>query len=249
MTVKEVKSLKYSFHPKELNNWKARITERLVQCYIKDNIIPKLKEEQWDDVIYTSGWFKAERSKDSPFTQGLFAKYENKTEERILLGYGFFPTKAFLKKFKKLTSLLENIPDGFLIKLRRTGTSRSREEAIQEFGLNFQGLSFQHFLGTNIFGSRHHVEMFIHSKSHEDKLLPVVDGEVEVIEVKSGKSNLPPSQKRSYRNILREGYVLRFFHVEIISFEDNKFEIEEKLIKNPAELKTFPLKKKELVNS
>jgi len=233
-------AIKYSFNRKEMNNWKARITERLVECYIKENIIPSLKEKGWDDVIYTSGWFSGERSEDS---ENPFAEYEGKAELRILIGYGFFPSEEFLKRFKQLTSLLENTPDGFLIKLKRTGMSKSREGAIKEQGLRFENFSFTHFLGTDIFGSRHSMEMFIRPQSSGDELLPIVNGDVEVVEIKSDKATLPPNQKRSYGSILKEGYVLHFFHVNIVSFEKNEFEIEEKLLTNSNELKTFPLKK------
>jgi hypothetical protein len=230
-----------------MNNWKARITERLVECYIKENIIPSLKKKRWDDVIYTSGWFSGERSEDS---ENPFTEYEGRAELRILVGYGFFPSEEFLKRFKQLTSLLENIPDGFLIKLKRTGMSKSREGAIKEHGLRFEDLSFTHyFWGTDIFGSRHYMEMFIRPQSSGDELLPVVNGDVEVVEIKSDRATLPPNQKKSYSKVLREGYVLHFFHVNIVSFEKNEFEIEEKLLTSPNQLKTFRLKKRDSKDS
>lgn len=74
--------------------------------------------------------------------------------------------------------------------------------------------------------------------------ISVVDGEIEVVEVKSDKTPLPPHQKRSYGKIIREGYVLRFINVDTISFEENEFEIEEKLLTSPDDLKTLPLKGK-----
>ena len=50
--------VKYSFNPKELNNWKARITERLIECYIKEVLIPKMKKEGWNHVfLIRQGWF------------------------------------------------------------------------------------------------------------------------------------------------------------------------------------------------
>ena len=82
---------------------------------------------------------------------------------------------------------------------------------------------------------------------HERKI-PVVDGEIEVVEVKSCKSFIMPHQLRSYRNIVESGYTIRFLRVNIVSFKRNEFEIREKIITNPTELESFPLKK-ELVRN
>jgi len=217
--------MRYSFHPRELNRWKARITERLVECYVNDVLVSKLKKEGWDDVLYTShAWFAYPNEK---------IEFFKNLEIRLFIANRLFPTKEFLEGFKKLTRLLENVPDGFLIKLKKTGKTKSLKEALQESGLSYHSWSFGGY-------------RFDRMEHDENELLPVVNGEIEVIEIKSGKSVLPPSQKRSYRNILQEGYVLRFFHVNIISFKNNDFEIEEKIIRNPNELKTFPINKKEL---
>jgi len=43
-SMSEENEVRYSFNPKELNNWKARITERLVECYIEEVVIPTLGE-------------------------------------------------------------------------------------------------------------------------------------------------------------------------------------------------------------
>jgi hypothetical protein len=66
---------------------------------------------------------------------------------------------------------------------------------------------------------------------------PVVEGEIEIVEVKSGTARLASNQIKSYTDVLRKGYPLRYFHVEIISFERNQFEIKEKLITDPREFK------------
>lgn len=74
------------------------------------------------------------------------------------------------------------------------------------------------------------------------KAVPITDGEIEIIEVKSGKSFIPPYQLANYRTAVENGYFLRFFRVNIISFERNQFEIEEKLVRNSTELKSFRVK-------
>jgi len=44
--------MKYSFHPKELNNWKSRVTERLIQVYIENELTPRFKKEGFDFIIF-----------------------------------------------------------------------------------------------------------------------------------------------------------------------------------------------------
>lgn len=215
-------AIKYSFNRKEMNNWKARITERLIHCYIDDVLIPTLRKQGWDNAIFTPyAWF------------GDCIGQAPEMELRFLVDNGLFPTRRFLTAFKKLTNSLENVPDGFLIKIKKTGITKPLKEAIKEFELNRWR-----------FSTVNEKPIFDYLKFDKNEILPVVDGEIEAVEVKSDKATLPPHQKRSYGNILREGYVLRFFHVNIVSFEKNEFEIEEKLLTAPNELKTFPIKGK-----
>ena len=82
-------------------------------------------------------------------------------------------------------------------------------------------------------------------KKHSDtesKLLPIVNGEIELVEVKSGKARLFAGQKEDYCNALSEKFVLRFYHVDVISFEKNEFEIEEKIISSLSEFSKISLK-------
>ena len=71
-----------------------------------------------------------------------------------------------------------------------------------------------------------------------------MEGEIEVVEVKTGKAIIPSYQMANYRKVLEEGYFLRFFHVNIISFEKNEFEIEEKLVTTPEELEAVQLQER-----
>jgi hypothetical protein len=80
---------------------------------------------------------------------------------------------------------------------------------------------------------------------HDDnEQLPIVEGEIEIVEIKTGKAIIPSQQMISYRKVLEERYFLRFFHVNIISFEKNEFEIEEKLVTTPEELETVQKKER-----
>jgi len=230
--------MKYSLSRGELNNWKARITKRLVEHYFEENLVPRLKKEGWDFIILTSyAWFS-------------FQEIDNFINERVFFLYnGLLPTPKLLRSFEKLTETLENAPDGFLVKLKNTGKSKSLKTGIAEMGMKFVSYSF----GAHSYSEVNNLKKlgyaierglsFDVDKHDQNELLPIVDGEIEVVEVKTGKSNLPPNQKRSYSKIIQEGYVLRFFHVNIISFENNEFEIEEKVITSPTELTSLPLRK------
>ena len=80
------------------------------------------------------------------------------------------------------------------------------------------------------------------TKPPVDEILPIVDGEIEVIEVKS--YHISPFSKRIrqrknpvrryqsdvFREIVMNGYKLRWYQVTILSFEKNEFKVEEKLL-------------------
>ena len=219
--------MKYSFNRPDFRNLKGEIAERLVNCYIRENVIPLL-QKSWDKVIFTpQAWFgdEVEQNKNKPDYMKIFWRHE----EHFFIKNKLFPSQALMVKFKKLTKTLQNAPDGFLFKLKLTGEHKRLEEALQE-------LQVSSFRWTD------HGYTFDYQEQNGDELLPIVDGHIEVIEIKSDKSNLPSHQRASYRNIVKEGYILRFFHVDESLFINNEFEIEEKLITEPNQIVTFPIK-------
>lgn len=197
-------------------NFKGMITERLVRHYIRKEVIPTLKKEGYDDVILTPAWAKFEFSW---FKDGTFLP-----ERQFFIAKCFFPTNNFLKKFEKLTELLKNVPDGFLVKLKKTGKFKSLKNALSELKLDKK-------LEWNCQGHQ-----FVRSMHKDNELLPIVKGGIEVVEVKSDKSFIAPHQRKSYKKRPKEGYQLRCYHVNIKSFEKNYFIITEKLVKNVLEL-------------
>ena len=207
--------IKYSFPMKEFLVWKGRIGERLVEHYIRNVLIPALKKkERYDDVIYSPAWFYAQTAWIKEF------------ELKFLLSKGFVPTRMFLNDFKILTKTLENQPDGFLIKMRKTGKNKSWQEALKILKGDTGSYSWR-------IGFRDQVKKvfeFDPSMRNKKDLLPIVEGDVEVVEIKTDKSNLAPNQIMSYTNVLLRGYALRLFKVNIVSFEKNDYEIEEKVI-------------------
>lgn len=222
--------VKYAFHTTELNNFKARLTERLVKRYIEKVLIPALREEGWDQIIFTPhAWFgdEIEQNKNRPKHMQIFWNLEKK----FFIANGLYPTEELLKSFKKLTKLLENTPDGFLVKLRKTEQTKRLKEALEEFGLQGGGWSVGEY---SYFPSEH----------DSNEQLPIVEGEIEIVEIKTGKAIIPSHQMISYRKVLEERYALRFFHVNIISFEKNEFEIEEKLVTTPEELEAVQLQER-----
>ena len=64
----------------------------------------------------------------------------------------------------------------------------------------------------------------------------MVNGEIEVVEIKSDKGFLAQNQIRSYVNVVKNGYTLRLFNIKIVSFKWNQFEIREKIIRDPNEI-------------
>lgn len=213
------RTMKYSLHWTDINRFKGKITEMLVRRYIEKVLVNALKEEGWDQIIFTpNAWFgdEIEQNKNRPEHMQIFWKFE----EELFVRNSLCPTKELLKSFKRLASLLENTPDGFLAKLRKTTQTKQLKDTFKDLGLKNRGWS----------------------SDHEDKeLLPIVEGEIEIVEIKTGKAIIPSHQMISYRKVLDEKYALRFFHVNIISFEKNEFEIEEKLVTTPEELEAVQL--------
>ena len=220
--------VKYGFHRTELNNFQAGLTEKLVKRYVKKTLIPELREQGWDAVIYVEQSPFQPQLDDSepPERQGFWSK----NEERVLVAEGLCPTRAFLRMFKKLTRVLEHSPDGFLLKLRKTGKTKSLGETLEELKLTG---------GWSI--GRYRYNCSDHDKNQQ---LPIVNGEVELVEVKSGKAILHECQVKDYKKSLKQKFALRYFHVNILSFEKNVFEIEEKLITTIEELETVQLQRK-----
>ncbi len=228
------------------------IGERLVECYINDELIPSLKEKEgWTDILYIKhAWYYEPRSPPnfdeyrSPTIEAMEAKARKELEERMkmylkvaeerevreLMANGFYPTKEFLKYFKKLTASLSHMADGFLIKMKRTETSKTINEAIKEFQLIDS--SKDEFIGSPIF-----------QKFDKNRKLSVVNGKIEVVEVKTGSKEGISLQTASYRNAAANGFPLRFFHVDL-----NSFLIKEKLIANPDEITSNCFKDSKNVN-
>ena len=61
--------------------------------------------------------------------------------------------------------------------------------------------------------------------------VPVFDGELEIIEIKTENAKMTRNQKNGYLEALSQGYKIRHFRVDMDSFNKNRFQIIESVIK------------------
>lgn len=143
---------------------------------------------------------------------------------KTFLERGTFPDSDLFDKTIKLLSLLEVATDGIIFKLNKTGADLRSFNYIEAF-------------------SKWNLKIFEELRVPTPPTeIPVVSGEMEIIEIKADKAFIMPHQVENYKRILTKGYYLRYFHVDFISFESNQFEIEEKLIKKVTELENISRK-------
>jgi hypothetical protein len=203
----------------DVKKWKGEVTESLVKCYISDVLIPMFEKD---------GWFKVMFLENIPLYlyMDMFPAY----------GQNYLSLSSELAK--RLPKELTQNQRDFLRDKFGLIKSRLHEKNIhpcQELLDNFEKLCI--FLNntpdgflvkTNKIGT----EMV----EEEKRKIPVVDGEIEVIEVKADKGKLTRAQKDQYSTLVKNGYPLRLFHVSIVSIDDNNFEVEEKLLTTVEEI-------------
>jgi hypothetical protein len=103
--------------------------------------------------------------------------------------------------------------------MKRTGIKRKVKEAIKEYDIT-----------SNIqVHDRYGNQLYV--LPNAEQMLPVVDGKIEVVEVKTGAGN--QLQVNSYRNAVANGYPLRLFKVDLKALS-----IFEKVIVDPKEIVT-----------
>lgn len=136
-----------------------------------------------------------------------------------------YPNQELLRRYERINDILKHSPDGFLLKLRNTGEVKLMKEAVSELGEGSWKLS-----------TRNGESEFSTEEADETMEIPIVNGEIEVVEVKSDKGKLTKAQKEEYSNLVRNGYPLRLIHVSIISFVKNQFEVNQKLFRTVTEI-------------
>lgn len=197
-------------------NWDEAWNEISAESYITDSISGE--SVSYQEYAKKNGTLKKRWREE---------RIENATIHipRAILGSfldkGVFPSLELFEKTLRLVALLEDAPDGLIFKLNKTGLDLNSYNYIKLFSK----------WNRKIFK-----ELELRAPPSD---IPVVSGEIEVIEIKADKAFIMPHQAESYKKVIAEGYPLRYFHVTFISFENNQFEIEEKLVNSISELKVI----------
>ena len=205
--------------------WKGRITESLARFYIRDVLCPKLEKE---------GWFKVLFFLDISASKHDYHEYRDKYRSIriILLDKGIYPSQEFLDKCEKVNDLLKQMSDGFLLKFRKTG---EKMKPMKELVSGLEGARRLKWIWSDGWDK---YEYFTHEvEVDETTEIPIVTGEIEIVEVKSNKGILSKVQKEDYSNLVKNGFPLRLLHVSIVSFAKNHFEVKEKLLRTINEVK------------
>jgi hypothetical protein len=199
--------LEYRFKPFAYNSLKGAIGEQLARSFIRDRLASTLVElENWDHVVLSNNDYKRHawtRNKN------LFSYDEFRQD---FVAHGFYGRKEILCKYAAAVSILEQnhcTPDGLLLKLQETGKKKK---------LGRKALTktpWPYFSGLQKNGS--HYE------------LPVVDGDLEIVEIKCGRNaKLNDKQKKAYNDLIAKSIPLRLVRVRFVSFDLNRFLVEEK---------------------
>lgn len=199
--------MEYKFKSLEYNGLKGKIGELVARSFVRSTLAPKLmKEELWDHVILSDNSYKQRvRSRSTK----LFS-YDRFREDFV--ANGFSADTRLLSHYAGIVGVLERnhcTPDGLLLKLKHTGKTRNVEKSECLFPARLRMMNCQE--EGNCF------------------VLPVVDGGVEVVEVKCGRSSkLMDKQKETYNDLIARGVPLRLLRVRIVSFDLNRFLVEER---------------------
>lgn len=236
--------MKFSFPTNELNAWTGKITERLVRVYFEKELIPMFKEKDgWTDVFFASiicpinpiekELIKGNTAVLDEMDEIRRLDYVNSRKNIIseinknFLCRGIFPTSKLLDSCLKLLLILGVATDGIFFKTKRTDDTITKGKALSKINKNYEtGLPINYV-----------------DEEELPQQIPLVNGEIEIIEVKSGNACIPYHQIEDYQRAIENGFYLRYFHVGIITFRGNSFEIKEKLITNPREVTKYPLGK------
>ena len=199
--------MEYKFKTLEHNGLRGKIGEQVAKSFVRNVLAAKLeKEEQWDHVVLSNNDYQQRsRSKNTK----LFT-YDSFREDFVATG--FFADTKLLSKYASTVSVLEHshcTPDGLLLKMKETEKTKRVKESECRFSIRL------HLRGLQKDGGCY--------------TLPVVDGDLEVVEVKCGRSaKLLDKQKETYNDLISRGVPLRMIKVRIVSFDLNRFLVEER---------------------
>lgn len=194
--------LEYRFKSVEYNSLKGTIGEHLARSYIRNHLAARIiKEDEWDHVLLSRNDYKYHtRTWNKP----LFS-YDTFRKDFIV--HGFYANKKLLSRYATVVGVLEQnhcTPDGLLLKLRETGKMKRLKES---FSLPARPKSRKHKTSAEY---------------------PIVEGDLEVVEIKCGRhAKLMSKQKETYNDLVAKGIPLRMVKVRFVSFDLNRFLVEE----------------------
>ncbi len=198
--------MEYSFKTLERSILKGVIGEHLARSFIRGKLAPELaREEGWHHVLLSINDYKLH---SKTLNKKLFSFDLFKTD---FIQQGFYANRKLLARYAEVAGILTQnhcTPDGLLMKLRETGGTKKLQESTCPIGASLR---------------------IDESHRHGDTLeFPIVDGDLEVVEIKCGRqARLSSKQKETYNNLIAKGIPLRMIKVRIVSFDLNRFLVEE----------------------
>ncbi len=198
--------MQYRFKHLEYSGLKGIIGEQLARSFVRSDLAPKLmREEGWDHVVLSRNDYKRHAW---TWNTKLF-KHDHFIEDFII--HGFFANIKLLSKYTTAIGVLEQnhcTPDGILLKLKENGKTRSLKQHVRT------PLIAKLRIGDSV--------------RHENSRLPMVGGDLEIVEIKCGRNaKLMDKQRRTYNDLIAKDVPLRMIKVRIVSFDLNKFLVEE----------------------
>ncbi|MGD8545997.1 MAG: hypothetical protein PVH12_07465 [Candidatus Bathyarchaeota archaeon] len=197
--------MQYRFKHIEHNGLKGIIGEQLARSFVRNKLAPSLvKEEGWDQIVLSRNNYKQHARS---WNKKLF-KYDHFRDDFIV--HGFYASRKLLIKYATAVGILEQnhcTPDGILLKLKETGKMKKiRKNAYPSV-------------------ARLRIDSQKRGNVYE---LQMVEGDLEIIEIKCGRNaRLIDKQKETYNSLIAKGVPLRLIRVRIVSFDQNKFLVEE----------------------
>ena len=198
-----------------------------------------MEKEGWDKVLFSQNIpirIPARPQEELPSHKQEYYSDRFRDIKIILLSKEVYPTQELLEMCEQVNSLLKHIPDGFLFKLKGIGQVKPMKDIVSEVGVSEWRWTWK-----NDYEKINEIK-FSTKQLDDSKETPIVTGEIETIEVKSDKGRLSSVQKDDYINLVKNGYPLRLFHVEIVSFDNNHFEVKQKLMRTVNEVREGSLR-------
>lgn len=196
--------MEYRFKTLELSGLKGLIGEHLARSFIRNTLAPKLvKEEGWNHVLLSNLNYRQHTGTSKLFSFDRF---------RIdFIAHGFYANTKLLSRYADVVGVLKQnhcTPDGLIMKLNKTGNTKKLKEN-----------EYPHIASLRVEASQKHEGV---------SEFPIVEGDLEVVEIKCGRqARLMSKQRETYNNLIAKGVPLRMIKVRIVSFDLNRFLVEE----------------------